>query len=118
VIWCRTPIEILGASRQALPSAPRVPPVERSPAFDQALVDVGIASDAQVLHDYFAWTTLNTMARYQRSAEDVPDGLQIPQWSWDGLVDGRWRPKAATRPLVVPSPYGSAVVLKDTNQRR
>jgi hemoglobin len=59
--------------------------------FDQALVDVGLASDArlrQVLHDYFAWATLNTMARYHRSAEDVPDGLHIPRWSWDGLVDG------------------------------
>jgi len=40
-----------------------------------------------VLHDYFAWTTLSTMARYHRSAEDVPDGLHIPRWSRDGLVD-------------------------------
>ena len=49
--------------------------------FDRALVDVGFASDdrlRRVLHDYFAWTTLNTMARYHRSAEDVPDGLHIP----------------------------------------
>jgi hemoglobin len=59
--------------------------------FDQALVDVGLASDdrlRQVLHDYFAWTTVITMSRYHRSAEDVPDGLDIPRWSWDGLVDG------------------------------
>jgi hemoglobin len=58
--------------------------------FDQALVDVGLGNDErlrQVLHDYFAWTTLTTMSRYHRSAEDVPDGLSIPQWSWDGLVD-------------------------------
>jgi hemoglobin len=57
--------------------------------FDQALVDVGLASDdrlRQVLHDYFAWTTLNTMAR-STGPEDVPDGLYIPRWSWDGLVD-------------------------------
>jgi hemoglobin len=27
------------------------------------------------------------MARYHDSADDVPDGLRIPQWSWDGLVD-------------------------------
>jgi hemoglobin len=59
--------------------------------FDQALVDVGLADHdrlRQVLHDYFAWTTETTMSRYHRSAEDVPDGLDIPRWSWDGLVDG------------------------------
>jgi hemoglobin len=39
-----------------------------------------------VLHDYFAWATTATMSRYHRSAEDVPDGLHIPKWSWDGLV--------------------------------
>ena len=57
--------------------------------FDQALVDVGLASDerlGQVLHDYFAWATTTTMARYHDSADDVPDGLRIPHWSWDGLV--------------------------------
>jgi hemoglobin len=26
------------------------------------------------------------MARYHTSADDVPNGLTIPQWSWDGLV--------------------------------
>lgn len=59
--------------------------------FDQALLDVGLAGDArlrQVLHDYFAWATTATMARYHRSADDVPDGLTIPRWSWDGLVPG------------------------------
>ena len=38
-----------------------------------------------MLHDYFAWATTNTMARYERSADDVPDGLPLPHWSWDGL---------------------------------
>ena len=55
--------------------------------FDQALVDAGLAGDArlsQVLHDYFAWAT-TTMARYHRSADDVPNHLRIPRWSWDGL---------------------------------
>ena len=55
--------------------------------FDQALVDAGLAADdplRQVLHDYFAWATTTTMARYHRSADDVPDGLAIPRWSWDG----------------------------------
>ena len=56
--------------------------------FDSALEDVGLAGDEalrQVLHDYFAWATTTTMARYHRSADDVPDGLSIPRWSWDGL---------------------------------
>ena len=56
--------------------------------FDQAVVDVGLAGDAalrQVLHDYFAWATTTTMARYHQSADDVPSGLSIPRWSWDGL---------------------------------
>ena len=60
--------------------------------FDQALEDVGLARDARlgrVLHDYFAWATTSTMARYHHSAEDVPEGLKIPRWSWQGLVSGK-----------------------------
>ncbi len=56
--------------------------------FDQALTDVGLTEDSklrQVLHDYFAWATTTTMSRYHGSADDVPAGLSIPQWSWDGL---------------------------------
>jgi len=55
--------------------------------FDRALEDAGLAADGrlrQVLHDYFAWAATGPMARYHRSADDVPDGLRIPQWSWDG----------------------------------
>ena len=57
--------------------------------FDQALQDVGFGSDERLrraLHDYFAWATTTTMARYHESADDVPDGLQLPKWSWHGLV--------------------------------
>jgi hemoglobin len=57
--------------------------------FDQALRDVGIDCEdglGQVLHDYFAWATTTTLSRYHRSADDVPGGLQIPLWSWNGLV--------------------------------
>jgi hemoglobin len=57
--------------------------------FDQALADVGLDSDdrlRQVLHDYFAWATTQSMSRYDRSADDVPDGMSIPRWSWDGLA--------------------------------
>lgn len=55
--------------------------------FDQALEDTGLTAEPvrQVLHDYFAWATTTTMARYHDSADDVPDGLAIPHWSWDGL---------------------------------
>jgi hemoglobin len=59
--------------------------------FDRALEDIGLSRGERlpgVLHDYFAWATTTTMARYHRSAEDVPDGLHIPKWSWHGLVDG------------------------------
>ena len=57
--------------------------------FDQAMADVGISDERlrQVLHDYFAWATTGSMARYPRSEQDVPAGLGIPHWSWDGLVD-------------------------------
>ena len=57
--------------------------------FAQALEDVGLAHDEQLrraLHDYFAWATTTTMSRYHESAEDVPNGLSIPKWSWHGLV--------------------------------
>ena len=56
--------------------------------FDQALEDVGLTAEPlrQVLHDYFAWATTTTMAQYHDSADDVPEGLAIPRWSWDGLA--------------------------------
>ena len=57
--------------------------------FDQALEDVGVATDQplhRVLHDYFARAT-TTMSQYHRSADDVPGGLSIPRWSWDGPAE-------------------------------
>jgi hemoglobin len=57
--------------------------------FDEALTDAGLADDdrlRQVLHDYFAWATTTSMAQSHESADDVPDGLPIPRWSWNGLV--------------------------------
>ena len=57
--------------------------------FDRALDDIGLVRNGRlwsVLHDYFAWATTTTMARYHRSADDVPEGLQIPKWSWNGRV--------------------------------
>jgi hemoglobin len=56
--------------------------------FDQAMDDAGLDPAGpvrQVLHDYFAWATTTVMAAYHESADDVPEGLPIPHWSWDGL---------------------------------
>ena len=56
--------------------------------FDLALADAGLDADErlrQALHDYFAWATTTTMAAYHESADDVPEGLAMPKWSWDGL---------------------------------
>jgi hemoglobin len=54
--------------------------------FDQALEDTGLTAEPlrRVLHDYFEWATTTTMARYHASADEVPTGLSIPRWSWDG----------------------------------
>jgi hemoglobin len=55
--------------------------------FDQAMEDIGLEPGGRlwrVLHDYFAWATTTTMARHHGSADQVPEGMQIPRWSWDG----------------------------------
>jgi hemoglobin len=59
--------------------------------FDLALADVGITDSdlLRALHDYFAWATNTTMARYPDAVDAVPDGLAIPKWSWDGLLPDR-----------------------------
>jgi hemoglobin len=58
--------------------------------FDRALEDAGLTAEPlrSVLHDHFTWATTTTMARYEASADDVPEGLTIPRWSWDGLQSG------------------------------
>ena len=56
--------------------------------FDQAVRDIGIPESdllGRVLHEYFAWAATTALSRYPRSAADVPEGLRIPHWSWDGL---------------------------------
>ena len=62
--------------------------------FDDALVDAGLATDERlrgVLHDYFAWATTVSMAQFHESADDDPDGLPVPRWSWGGLVGSAGR---------------------------
>src|SRR5690242_19493518 len=58
--------------------------------FDAALEDAGFAGDERLrtaLHDYFAWATTTAMTQYHGVADDIPEGLEIPHWSWHGLVD-------------------------------
>jgi hemoglobin len=55
--------------------------------FAAALADVGLAGDerlASTLLDFFTWETTTVMAAYPRSADDVPDALAFPHWSWNG----------------------------------
>jgi hemoglobin len=55
--------------------------------FATALSDAGL--DAEPLRStllaYFTWAT-HELARYPESADDVPEGLPLPRWSWGGPV--------------------------------
>jgi hemoglobin len=55
--------------------------------FDQALTDAGFTTDPlrQSLHDYFAWATRTHLTQYSSRDAVVPDGLNVPHWSWEGL---------------------------------
>lgn len=57
--------------------------------FSRAMDDAGLPDDPrlrQSLGSYFRWAT-DAMSTYPESPEDVPGGLSIPRWSWDGPVD-------------------------------
>ena len=55
--------------------------------FAAALVDAGVHDDGLQgsLRDYFRWVTTE-MASYPDSPEDVPAGLAVPRWTWEGPV--------------------------------
>ena len=56
--------------------------------FTQALEDAGLPDDPQLkstLRDYFAWAIEN-LAAYPGAADQVPEGLAVLRWSWDGPV--------------------------------
>ena len=55
--------------------------------FDRAMDDAKRIDPLlrRVLHDYFTWATTSTMSAYPEAANDVPEDVRIPQWSWDGL---------------------------------
>lgn len=54
--------------------------------FQQALDDAGVQDPPlrEALSRYFAWATHGPMAAYPRSRRDVPDGLHITRWGWQG----------------------------------
>jgi len=60
---------------------------ERAQArFADALDDAGLPGDERLrstLKDYFLWAT-HRMAAYPLSPNDVPGGLPLGRWSWDG----------------------------------
>jgi hemoglobin len=54
--------------------------------FALALDDAGLPHDQRLrstLKDWFRWATAG-MASYPQSADEVPSGLPLPRWSWDG----------------------------------
>lgn len=59
--------------------------------FALAMEDAGLPADERLratLARWFRWATTD-LARYPRSPEDVPGDLELPRWSWDGLLPGR-----------------------------
>ena len=58
--------------------------------FAMALNDAAV-EDAELrrcLLDHFSRATTRRLAAYPDSANAVPEGLRLPRWSWEGLVDG------------------------------
>jgi hemoglobin len=54
--------------------------------FAQALEDAGLPADPRLratLKAYFRWAT-ESMSAYPKSAEQVPAGLLLRRWSWEG----------------------------------
>lgn len=55
--------------------------------FDQALDDAGLPPDKEFrasMHAYMEWAVAD-MLRYSPLDAEVPSGLAVPRWSWDGL---------------------------------
>lgn len=58
--------------------------------FVAALDDAGLPADPRLresLRAYWRWETANLNA-FHESADDVPEGLPVARWSWDGPVAG------------------------------
>ena len=55
----------------------------------QAIDDAGLPDDPRLrstLEAYFRWAT-RRLARYPYSPDDVPVGIPLARWSWDGPRD-------------------------------
>jgi hemoglobin len=57
--------------------------------FDLALDDTKVKDPAlrRALLEYFTWATTKRMAAYPRSANEVPQNLEIARWSMNGLQE-------------------------------
>ncbi|MBC7896644.1 MAG: oxidoreductase [Cytophagaceae bacterium] len=58
--------------------------------FDLALDDAKLPADPRLratLQAYFRWAT-HRMAAYPASPNDVPRGLPVARWSWEGPTEG------------------------------
>ncbi|HEY5820956.1 MAG TPA: group II truncated hemoglobin [Propionibacteriaceae bacterium] len=56
--------------------------------FARAIEDADLPADERLrstLRGYFQWVTAE-MSDYPDSPDDVPAGLAVPRWSWDGPV--------------------------------
>jgi hemoglobin len=58
-------------------------------AFVGAMDDAGLPDEPRLRATLTAWFTWATalMAAYPRSADDVPESLPMPHWSWGGPVE-------------------------------
>jgi hemoglobin len=57
-------------------------------AFVRAAEDAGLPADPdlrEALRSYMQWAVAEVL-RYSPNGSQVPDGLPVPHWSWDGLV--------------------------------
>jgi hemoglobin len=58
-------------------------------AFVAAMTDADLPADPELreaLTEYFEWAIGYTNHSF-REVDDVPDGLPVPRWSWDGRAD-------------------------------
>jgi hemoglobin len=56
--------------------------------FVRAMDDAGLPADApfrSALRAYMEWAVADVLS-YSAHDATVPEGLAVPQWSWDGLV--------------------------------
>jgi hemoglobin len=57
--------------------------------FVHAMDDVGMPDDVEfrtAMRDYMVWATAEMVGYPERDAR-VPQGMPMPHWSWDGLVE-------------------------------